>query len=1346
MRVTNVAPVITSLAATSVEENGVVHLTGTYTDVGTQDTHTLTIDWGEGAPQQEVVTGGSFDITHRYLDDNPTGTASDVYRIHVTLADDDTGTDAGSTTTTISNVLPVVAQVDDQRIHRNHPLVLENLPVTFTDAGTLDTHTCTVHWGDGTSGSCAVVEPTGGNPGRMLATHAYGEAGTYTVTVTVTDDDTGQGVMSFKVDVFAGEVVGRHVFYNNSAWDGNDPGAGASDDNAIAPAPPRLDPTDPTYPGDSPKQLGKTALLPCETATFANYTTYSKGLNGIMIDIAGLVATPNLDDFIFKVGNSNDVSSWTAAPAPQAPVVRWGAGVDDSDRITLIWADDDPYTDQREPGSISNQWLQITVRATDNTGLEADHVFYFGNAIAESGNSTLETNVDTNDEIGARNHPHSAFSPASIDDAYDYDRDKKVDTNDEIIARNNPASAFDRLVLITAPCPSRGESGLGGGADGFTRSFAGSTVDGAKDGGLLRGNGSVPNINVGEHVLLPNTPSQVIAIPVAGGEAVQGVVFNLQVANGYDAVPGSTPDGDGPNITGVDLIGAGTVFGSAGNTGHNFIARTPQMWIVGTSTSSGTVSADGILAYVTLDTTGWFPGSGPWVLLVSQTFNGDTNFQSPSGQLIPTVTNGLIRIEQQGVPWARQFDFNAGGNVTAAGYEGVPVSKRYTPGSGSDFGWDSAARPLASFDRYGPNALLRDGHYGYDGTFLLDVPDAGPYVVTMVIGDTAPFYHDRIEVLAEGTSRLMVSTTPGQWSMPSFVVSAGSDHVLSLRLRDTGGVDPHYVINALRVRSLALARTITVTPPGPGAPLDADGTTVDEYFASGATPGALVTVASSLGTVLASQDVSPTIQGVQLWADAAGSFCFQIQRPSGLETSPATATITAQEVEGTGLGQGVQEFQSIADPETVLRFDFNASNLMTAPGFTGVGPRDLYTTTRGYGWSTRVAAADRPDPAMSLLNRDLHTGSNATFRVNVEPGKTYYVRAYLANPLGTAGYRYTYDNFDVIAEGQTLHVDQLIPGTVTTHVFEVTMGAGDTVLDVQFVDRGGQNFNWVVSGMDIWTTVDPGEAALLAEAAGTGAVAGAALSADALAPVVAEAAARWSATGLTAAQTAALAQVRFQVADLGGAYLGLANTAMGVVRIDDDAAGWGWSVIGDRSSVIGGQRADVGGQRSVITHRSPITDDRSPVTGMDLLHVVMHELGHVLGYGHSADEGDLMAPVWSAGTLHPASRIPDLASRIPDLATRIPDLATRVDAAFDDWAGARDGSLQRTGERTAGERLRFEAEGPGLTGMPAAARPDENEDQLWVPRRVRPASYEEAVDALWASWDDPLVIANRCSR
>ena len=76
-------------------------------------------------------------------------------------------------------------------------------------------------------------------------------------------------------------VTGRMVFYNNSSFDA------ISDDAAIA--------------------SDKTALLPGDTASFANYTSFSSGLNGIMIDIrrlanlTGLTAT----DFTFKVGNNN---------------------------------------------------------------------------------------------------------------------------------------------------------------------------------------------------------------------------------------------------------------------------------------------------------------------------------------------------------------------------------------------------------------------------------------------------------------------------------------------------------------------------------------------------------------------------------------------------------------------------------------------------------------------------------------------------------------------------------------------------------------------------------------------------------------------------------------------------------------------------------------------------------------------------------------------------------------------------------------------------------------------------------------------------------------------------------
>lgn len=100
--IANVDPVIDSLSATSVNETGVVHLTGTYHDVGTQ-AHTLTINWGDGALETVAVTDGSFDITHQYLDDP---TASDVFTIGVTLEDDDSGSVSGNTATTITNVAP----------------------------------------------------------------------------------------------------------------------------------------------------------------------------------------------------------------------------------------------------------------------------------------------------------------------------------------------------------------------------------------------------------------------------------------------------------------------------------------------------------------------------------------------------------------------------------------------------------------------------------------------------------------------------------------------------------------------------------------------------------------------------------------------------------------------------------------------------------------------------------------------------------------------------------------------------------------------------------------------------------------------------------------------------------------------------------------------------------------------------------------------------------------------------------------------------------------------------------------------------------------------------------------
>ncbi len=207
----------------------------------------------------------------------------------------------------------------------------------------------------------------------------------------------------------------RHVFYNNSAWDGNDPAANAADDSAI--------PTD------------KTALLRGQSAGFANYTGFSKGINGIMVDSTNTGGTVSASDFTFKVGNDPIPTAWIAAPAPTSVTVRPGAGDGDSDRITIIWADD----------AIAGEWLEVMY-------IPSSEVFYFGNAPCETGNSATDAKVTPTDEIGIRNNPHSlSVNPAAIDDAYDFNRDKKVGPTDSIICRNNGTNSGTALQLITLP-------------------------------------------------------------------------------------------------------------------------------------------------------------------------------------------------------------------------------------------------------------------------------------------------------------------------------------------------------------------------------------------------------------------------------------------------------------------------------------------------------------------------------------------------------------------------------------------------------------------------------------------------------------------------------------------------------------------------------------------------------------------------------------------------------------------------------------------------------------------------------------------------------------------------------
>ena len=217
-------------------------------------------------------------------------------------------------------------------------------------------------------------------------------------------------------------VVGRHVFYNNSALDGNDLGANADDDGAIA--------TD------------KTALSPGVPAGFENYTNFDGGINGIIIDVdrPSVSGSMNIADFQFRVGNNDDPSTWELAPGRSGASLRRGEGPGGSDRVMIVWTD----------GVIVNQWLEVTVKATDRTGLEADDVFYFGNAVGDVGNSAFYATVNDAD-FNAVSANYA--DPAGVENVFDVNRDGRVDPNDALIVRSNYTAGGAPMTMLWSPVP-----------------------------------------------------------------------------------------------------------------------------------------------------------------------------------------------------------------------------------------------------------------------------------------------------------------------------------------------------------------------------------------------------------------------------------------------------------------------------------------------------------------------------------------------------------------------------------------------------------------------------------------------------------------------------------------------------------------------------------------------------------------------------------------------------------------------------------------------------------------------------------------------------------------------------
>src|SRR3989475_639253 len=190
--VQNVAPVLTGIIPSAVDvlENGSVTIDGTFSDPGLQDLHTLAINWGDGTPEQVLalaVDARAFSATHQYLDDDPSGTASDRLTVTVRVSDE-SSTASGTTGLTVRNVAPVLAglALDATQIDEGTTAALTG---SVADPGPRDTESVVVDWGDG-----SVAQPATRAADRSFRVgHRYAVPGQYAITTTVTDDDGGVG-------------------------------------------------------------------------------------------------------------------------------------------------------------------------------------------------------------------------------------------------------------------------------------------------------------------------------------------------------------------------------------------------------------------------------------------------------------------------------------------------------------------------------------------------------------------------------------------------------------------------------------------------------------------------------------------------------------------------------------------------------------------------------------------------------------------------------------------------------------------------------------------------------------------------------------------------------------------------------------------------------------------------------------------------------------------------------------------------------------------------------------------------------------------------------------------------
>ena len=403
-------------AAVSGNEGTTITNTGTWSDPDASNVVTLTASVGTIVKNANGTWDWSLASTDQVAATTVTITANDGVG----------GTATTTFTFTVNNVAPALT--------RTNASVTGNVGTSLTNTGTYadvpaDTVTLTASLG-------TIVN--NGNGTWSWSFTPTTAVSSQVVTITGSDEDGGSSTVTFTFTANS-TIATRATRY-----------IGATGTSALASL-----------------ATDKVALLPGQASTFANYTNYSRGLNGVVVDVTGLPASTTnaqmLASLQFASWNGIAAGGFVALPGTVVPTVSIaaGAGAGGSARVTITFADN----------AVQNTWLQVTVVSNANTGLAANDVFYFGNVLGELdfGNTATRLRVNGQDAALILANQSPGANSAPVTNKFDLNRDGRVNGQDYafILANQQAAGIVAPITATSARAGSAARSSssaIGGGS------------------------------------------------------------------------------------------------------------------------------------------------------------------------------------------------------------------------------------------------------------------------------------------------------------------------------------------------------------------------------------------------------------------------------------------------------------------------------------------------------------------------------------------------------------------------------------------------------------------------------------------------------------------------------------------------------------------------------------------------------------------------------------------------------------------------------------------------------------------------------------------------------------------